>query len=391
MEVLDTTLREGEQCCGVFFPAEVKVRLARLLDEAGVDFIEVGHPAAAPSIREAARAIGRLDLRTRRIAHARLVRDEILLVRELGLAWVGLFSGINGRSLRRYGLSRQAAMERITGSVRQAQDLGLSVRFTCEDASRTGASELLDLYGRLRELGVDRMSYADTVGTDTPERLEQLSQRFGTHLPFSLLHFHFHDDRGRALQNAVRAAALGARCIDGSVLGIGERAGIVPLEYLLALRAGRDAPGEAGPSSSGEAIRSARAVVASSIDRGRFSIRRFAHKSGIHIHGVCSDPRQYEHALPGAAGGKRLIVLSKLIGRTGLRLLLARHGLTMGEEAIDRLCRTVKSDELLELAEPREIVSYLERSGAVPVAPASLPEAGSAGLAPRRRAAHAVP
>ena len=358
MELLDTTLREGEQCYGVFFSLSTKLRLARLLDQAGVAFIEVGHPAAAPSIREAAAGIARLELRAERIGHARLDDSEIRLVKNLGLRWVGLFSGINGLSLARYGLGRAPAFERIRRSVMVAKELGLSVRFTCEDASRTGAGELVELYGRLREWGADRMSYADTVGIDTPDRLEDLSRRLAGTVPFEVLHVHFHNDRGLARVNAARAAELGARCIDVSIMGVGERTGIVPLEDMLSL-AGR----EIGPDRAA-AVRSAISLVASSVDWSRFPHRRFAHKSGIHIHGICSDPRQYEHSEPAATGGQRLIVLSKLIGRSGLRELLSRHGFEVDEQGLGRLLGIVKSDDRLELADPNEIVRYFEKNRA---------------------------
>jgi isopropylmalate/homocitrate/citramalate synthase len=357
MELLDTTLREGEQCCGVFFARPVKVELARLLDRLGVDFIEVGHPAAAPSIREAAGDIARLGLRSRLVGHARLKEDEIRLVRDLGLGWVGLFSGINPSSLKRYGLGRSAVLERIRRSVLFAKGLGLSVRFTCEDASRTDAAELAGLYDFVRELGADRVSYADTVGIDTPGRVERLCRQLGE-AAFRDLHFHFHNDRGMAPANARKAALLGARCIDVSVLGLGERMGIVPLEEMMRWRS----PAYDQPRAG--ALRSAVSLVASSIDRQRFGRRRFAHKSGIHIHGVCGDPSSYEAGGRFAAGDRRIIVLSKLIGRAGLRMLLARHGYDEDEEGVDRLLGTIKSDELLDLADPGEIAGYFDRCGA---------------------------
>jgi isopropylmalate/homocitrate/citramalate synthase len=105
-------------------------------------------------------------------------------------------------------------------------------------------------------------------------------------------------------------------------------------------------------------------LVASSIDGSRFRLRRFAHKSGIHVHGVCSDPRHYEADDPAASGSPRLIVLSKLIGRTGLRALLARHGFEADEQGLGRLLGIVKSDDLLELADPEEIVRYFEENRA---------------------------
>ncbi len=359
LELLDTTLREGEQCYGVFFPVAKKIRLALLLDEIGVDFVEAGHPAVAPSIRHAASEIARLDLQAQVIAHARLNKEEILLVRDLGFRWVGLFSGINPISLGRYGLSRKAAFERISRSVRYAKETGLSVRFTCEDASRTDAADLADLYGWLRELGVDRMSYADTVGTDTPERLELLCQRLGGTVPFEALHFHFHNDRGMALANAVKAIELGARCIDTSLLGLGERMGLVRLEDMVS-RPGRGALSSEGNSRRDAALASAEELVESSIDPSRYCQRQFAHKSGIHIHGVLCDPRQYEHDDPCLTGGSRLIVLSKLIGRAGLRMLVSQYGFYTDAAGLNTLLKRIKSEDRLELADPREIIRYFQ-------------------------------
>jgi 2-isopropylmalate synthase len=351
MEILDTTLREGEQCYGVFFPIETKKRLACLLDGMGVDFIEVGHPAAAPSIRQAVVEIAALPLNSRLLAHARLDRDEIRLVRELGLAWIGLFSGVNALSLKRYGLTRRAVYERITASVLYAKELGLSVRFTCEDASRTDRNELAELYGHLRELGADRMSYADTVGTDTPARIAGLRRSLAGVLPFEKLHFHFHNDLGRAFENAVAAIGLGAQCIDASILGIGERAGLVALEDLLDWSNRRSA----GP------LKLARDLIADSINRRHFEQRAFAHKSGLHIHGILQDPVNYEPVDPALSGHDRLIVLSKLMGRAGLRSVLSRFGIEDNDGNITRILDRIKADEFLELADAQEIGDYLEQ------------------------------
>jgi 2-isopropylmalate synthase len=356
MELLDTTLREGEQCYGVFFPIETKKRIARSLDSLGVDFIEVGHPAAAPSIRQAVYEIAGLELRTRLIGHARLDRDEIRLVRDLGLPWVGLFSGINNATLTRYGLTREMVYRRISDCVRYAKDIGLQVRFTCEDASRSAPDELVEIYSRLQDLGADRLSYADTVGTDTPERIEQLHRSIHAIIPFSRLHFHFHNDLGMALKNAIQAQELGAQCLDTSIMGIGERSGLVPLEDAIVRR-------NAGllKAEDQALLHQAKDLVAASINMRHFALRRFAHKSGIHIHGVLCDPAQYEAEDPERTGEQRTIVLSKLIGRAGLRRMLSWSGIVATDEVLEQLLDTVKSEEFLELADTREITRYLER------------------------------
>jgi 2-isopropylmalate synthase len=357
MEILDTTLREGEQCYGVFFPVETKKRLACLLDEIGVDFIEVGHPAAAPSIRQAVVEITALPLRARLIAHARLDSDEIRTVRELGLAWIGLFSGINALSLKRYGLTRRAVYERISASIQYAKEIGLSVRFTCEDASRTNPNELAELYGHLQELGTDRLSYADTVGIDTPARIANLQKGLSGVLSFDALHFHFHNDLGRAFDNAVSAIRLGAQCIDASILGIGERAGLVAIEDLLAWLEN----GASRTDQYAEPLKLARELISDSINHRHFKQRAFAHKSGLHIHGILQDPVHYEPVDPALSGHHRFIVLSKLMGRAGLRNVLSRFGMDNNDGNLIRILDQIKSEEFLELADVQEIGAYLEQ------------------------------
>jgi 2-isopropylmalate synthase len=327
----------------------------------GVDFIEVGHPAAAPSIRQAVVEIAALPLNSRLIAHARLDRDEIRTVKELGLAWIGLFSGINALSLKRYGLTRRAVYERISTSVQYAKELGLSVRFTCEDASRTDRNELAGLYGHLQELGADRLSYADTVGTDTPAAIAGLRRSLAGVLSFEKLHFHFHDDLGHAFANAVAAIGLGAQCIDASILGIGERAGLVALEDLLDLSNNGEERTDKIGRHYAEPLKLARKLIFDSIDHRHFAQRAFAHKSGIHIHGILQDPAYYEPLDPALSGRQRLIVLSKLMGRAGLRNVLSRFGIADNDGNLTRILDRIKSDEFLEMADVQEIGAYLEQ------------------------------
>jgi isopropylmalate/homocitrate/citramalate synthase len=361
MELLDTTLREGEQCYGVFFPIETKKRIACLLDAIDIDFIEVGHPAAAPSIARAVSEITALGLKARLIAHARLDRNEIQMVKDLGPAWVGLFSGINALSLDRYGLTRRALFERISASILHAKELGLSVRFTCEDASRTDRGELVEFYGHLQELGTDRMSYADTVGIDTPASIASLQRSLDGILPFDALHFHFHNDLGNAFANAVTAIELGAQCIDASILGIGERTGVVALEDLLAC----SIRGAAGTERTGhryaKLLKLARELVSGSINHRHYEQRAFAHKSGIHIHGILKDPVYYEPVDPASSGHHRSIVLSKLMGRAGLRSVLSRFGIEDKDENLMRILDRIKAEEFLEIADAQEIDTYLEQ------------------------------
>ena len=406
-EILDTTLREGEQCYGVFFPKEVKKRIAMLLDGVGVDFIEVGHPAAAPSIRQAAAAIADLGLRARLVGHARLDKNEILLVSDLGLPWVGLFAGINGLSLSRYGLSKQQVYQRVQDCVLYAQQLGLRIRFTCEDASRTDIREVMAFFRHLHSLGVNRVSYADTLGVSTPRDIEHFCCIAERALPCAMLHFHFHNDHHAAYDNAAKAIECGAQCIDASILGLGERTGIVRLEDILSLlnrnpapwhppapagggkrflatgtneqsrvsSSGRSrcsweppAPAGGGSTRAAEGYRTATVaeavrLVSGCINHEHYLERRFAHKSGIHINGILKNPRHYESMDPAASGSRRIVVLSKLIGRSGLQAILSEHGFDSSCNTVDQLLEQIKAADLLELAETPDIIRYFRDKG----------------------------
>jgi isopropylmalate/homocitrate/citramalate synthase len=285
-------------------------------------------------------------------------RDEIRQVKDLGVTWVGLFAGINDRSLKRYGLSKQAVYEKARAAVAFAKELGLRVRFTCEDASRTEFGDLVEFYEHLASLGVDRMSYADTVGIVRPEDIEKIHCRINDRVPFGSLHFHFHNDFGFAGENAVKAAECGARCIDASILGIGERAGLASLERVLAFLDGKN-----GKEDKIAHLREAAELVRSCINQEHYQNRRFAHKSGIHINGTIKDPANYEPMEPERAGSKRILVLSKLIGRSGLAMLLTRHGFRHVEQDLASLLEDIKSEDMLELAGPEEICGYFMERG----------------------------
>lgn len=356
-EILDTTLREGEQCYGVFLPVEIKKRIALLLNEIGVDFIEVGHPAAAPSIKDAVAEIVKLNLQSRLIAHARLDHEEIRLVKELGLKWVGLFCGINARSRMRYNLTEQAIFQKCKDAVSYAKELGLFIKFTCEDASRTSLGDVIRFYSHLTEWGVDRLSFADTLGILRPLDIERMHSELSNEIPFKDIHFHFHNDSGYADANAIKAIECGSRCIDTTLSGIGERMGLVPLERVLAFLDNKNRRAYSTAPLL-EAVR----LLTGCINVDHFRSRRFAHKSGIHINGMIKDPASYER-VGSNYGGERMFVLSKLIGRSGLQMMLSRYGFKTDEGNVQFLLEQIKSEEMLETANEEEICRYFTDRG----------------------------
>lgn len=228
--LLDTTLREGEQAHGILFSLKEKIEIAQRLQKYGVDIIEVGHPGISPVEEEICRKVCESIDDAESLVHARACEHEIIAAKNAKADWVGIWASYNDISLEsKYSnKSRKWIREQVKTSIQFAKKLGLKVRFTIEDASRTELS-LIDELGTVAVAsGADRLSFADTVGAWHPKECFQMIQ-------FALKRFrreievHLHNDLGLAHANAIAAIDAGATVVDVSALGIGERAGICDL------------------------------------------------------------------------------------------------------------------------------------------------------------------
>lgn len=302
VRIIDATLREGAQAPGVQFSAEDAHHIASAISALGVDMIECGHPAAGRGERDrvkAARAATDLPI----LAHARARAEDIKAAADAGADWVGVFIGVNDLS-RRVRLSQRVADDvsgHITGAITLAKDLGLSVRFTVEDASRTSHSNLEDAFGAAIEAGADRICWADTVGVSNPGSVNAVVQALKAAFPETPLELHLHDDRGLALANALSGVEAGADWIAATVNGIGERCGIVDtLQLLVNLQI----EGRAGAVPQGAAIANARDIVAQATglqvgpQRAITGAHAFTHTSHLHRKAAERDSAAYEAINP---------------------------------------------------------------------------------------------
>ena len=172
VQILDTTLREGEQTPNIYFTTSQKIEITELLDRFGVDFIEIGHPAVSRLIFKDCQKLNALKIKAQLIAHARAKETDILKVRECGCHWVGIFMGINEYSLKyKFRLTKAQALKRIYSSIKYAKKLKLKVRYTIEDSARTKKNDFLRASQAAIAAGVDRISVADTVGAFTPDEI----------------------------------------------------------------------------------------------------------------------------------------------------------------------------------------------------------------------------
>ncbi len=362
--LLDSTLREGEQTPGVSFSIEQKLEIARLLDEAGVDMIEAGHPSVAPDVAEAVRRIAREGLRAEVLAHSRASKRDIDEAAACEPDRIAIFYGVSDVHLRyKHRVSREEALNIIAEHVEYARSYGLKVRFTAEDATRADYNFLVEVCKTAYEAGADRVSIADTVGAMTPFRMRDLISRLRRDLPSGLeIDVHCHNDLGLATANALAGFEGGATCIHVTVNGLGERAGIPPLqEVAVALKVlyGIDTVKlELLPKLSNLVERYSGIPVPPNAPI--VGDNAFTHKAGVHVAGVLANPETYELFPPELVGRTRSYTIDKYTGRKAVKARLEQLGVILPDDVLERVVLEIKrnpekkffaDDDLLELVE----------------------------------------
>jgi isopropylmalate/homocitrate/citramalate synthase len=234
----DTTLRDGEQTVGVVLSPEDKLELARGLDELGIERIEAGFPRVSADDRHAVELILATGLGAEVWGFSRAVEADVKALVELGVGASVIESPISDLKLEALGVDREAMLERIVYAVSFAVEQGMTVAFFGVDGSRADLAYFETVYKTAVEAGAHEVVVVDTIGIATPEAVADLVGRtcewLGPEVP---VHFHGHNDFGLATAAAVAAAREGARWIQGTVNGMGERAGNANLpEIALALR-----------------------------------------------------------------------------------------------------------------------------------------------------------
>ncbi|MEK6303215.1 MAG: LeuA family protein [Acidobacteriota bacterium] len=306
IRIIDATLREGCQAPGVSFDAERSVEIARALSRLGVDAVECGHPAASASEMERVRRVAHLGLDCPVLTHARACVDDVNAAAESGAGWVGIFLGINEvtRRARVPGMSIAQILDRITAAIKQARGLGLRVRYTLEDSSRTDESLMIQAFRAAASAGADRICFADTVGIAEPDLIASRVRSVKSELPDTELELHLHDDRGLAMANALAALDAGADWISTSVNGLGERAGILDLCLLLSNLSHRGVrPLLAGTGLLDLSTRVA-AYARAPVDHRRPVTGRdaFTHTARLHVKAVNRDESAYSWISPCVVG-----------------------------------------------------------------------------------------
>ncbi len=350
VQILDSTLREGEQTPGISFDPHIKLAIARLLDEVGVDFVEAGHPLVSDAIREGVSRLGSAGLRPTVAAHARSLRDDVDAALACGVGLLGVFYCVSSQRLQ--GVFRtplEAAVEQISDVIGYAKqrDPDLLVRYTPEDTVRSEFPNVVRAAVAACEAGADIISIADTTGVMVPgtdrnlyDYVGRLREALDAAGVAPRLAVHCHDDRGLALANALDAYRAGIDIIDVAVLGLGERAGIVDLACLMAVLATDfgEGEGEGAGDGAGEgawrlevlpelyALVSEYAGAPVPVNAPVVGANAFTHCAGVHTQAAMRNPLHYQSLDPARFGRSTEICLDHMSGMSSVRHALARIG-----------------------------------------------------------------
>jgi 2-isopropylmalate synthase len=380
--VFDTTLRDGEQSPGCSMTVQEKLRLAHQLDRLGVDVIEAGFPIASDGDFAAVQAIAAV---IRRPVVAGLARACAL---DIERAWqavkgaahprIHVFLATSDIHLQyKLKLSRHQCLEQARDAVRLANSFCPDVEFSPEDATRTDPEFLCQVLAAVVETGATTLNIPDTVGYSMPAEFGDLIQTIRQRVPGIekvTISAHCHNDLGLAVANSLAAIAAGARQVECTINGIGERAGNASLEEIvMAMRVRPDRyPYETGVVSehlfSASQMLSETTGVPVQPNKAVTGRNAFAHEAGIHQDGVLKNPLTYEIMTPQSVGvPDSRLVLGKHSGRHALGLRCEQLGFQFDRRELDEIYRrfVVLADRIKHVQEHHLLELIREaRSGA---------------------------
>jgi isopropylmalate/homocitrate/citramalate synthase len=341
----DTTLRDGEQTVGVVLDPEEKLEIARLLDDLGIDRIEAGFPRVSQDDWNAVELISGAGLRADIWGFSRAVPADLEALVELGVRASVIESPTTDLKLGAIGVSREKMLDRITGAMRFAAEHGIHAAFFGVDSTRAEPDFYEQVYKAAVDAGAKEVAVVDTLGIASPEAVAELVGRtvewVGADVP---VHFHGHNDFGLATAAAVAAVRAGASWVQGTINGMGERAGNANLgEVALALRALYGVESNLRLEKLREVSERVRELSGYALEpwkpvTGETLFRRESGAVASQFH----DPPSIEPYSSELVGAKREIVLGKKSGLDSIRIKAEELGLDVPEERRAEVLARVK-------------------------------------------------
>lgn len=341
----DTTLRDGEQAIGVVFTAEEKFNIACQLSELGVGRIESGFPRVSKADTEAVRRILDAGLKSEIWGFARCVIGDIDAHIELGTRNVLIEISTSEIKMKAYGFDRQKVMQRMTQAVGHARDHDMRVNFFAVDATRSDIPFLKDVYSAAIEAGAEEISVVDTIGACAPEAVEYLIRDIARHVgPDVPIHWHGHNDFGLATASAIAAVRAGASWVQGSINGMGERAGNADIsEVALALECLYSVPAELDLGKARQVSGVVKRAGGYEVDAWKPVVGEnlFVRESGA-VANQFHIPEAIEPYSADIVNAERKIVLGKKSGLSSIEIKARELGLDLSKDDYGAILAEVK-------------------------------------------------
>jgi 2-isopropylmalate synthase len=373
VRIFDTTLRDGEQSPGATLSSAEKLEIARQLAHLGVDIIEAGFPAASPddlaAVQRVAREVGTQDGPI--IAGlARAVKQDILTcwegVKDAAKPRIHTFLGTSDIHLKyQTGITRERALEVIRESVTLARSLCEDVEFSPMDAGRTDPQFLIEVCALAIECGATTLNIPDTVGYVTPQEWGELIANLIAETPGSgpnsgiIWSVHCHNDLGLATANTLAGVVAGARQVEVTINGIGERAGNTSLEEVVMAIQTRPQFYKLHTNINTREIMKTSRMVSNYTgmhvqpNKAIVGANAFAHEAGIHQDGMLKNSATYEIMTPETVGlSQSKLVLGKHSGRHALKIRLQELGYNIEGDALNQVFARFK-----DLADSKKTVT----------------------------------
>lgn len=362
--IIDSTLRDGEQAPGVVFTLDEKLRIAALLEEAGVKEVEVGTPAMGEEDQRMIHEIVRSGFRFDALCWARAKEYDIIASARTGAGRINISFPVSDIQLSAIGRSRGWVLKQMPPMVRLARKFFGFVAIGAQDATRADREFLFEFIAACLAEGVDRIRLADTVGILNPFSVTELFISVTEHFPFVDFEFHGHNDLGMATANSVSAFLSGAQSVSATINGLGERAGNACLEELaVAMKVSANISTGINLLTIQEICRYVAEVSLRKIHSSKPIIGEMVcrHESGIHCRSLMQNELSYQAFHPREIGKSTEMIIGRHSGTAIIRQILELHNVRVNEKKVVSITEQVKAmalrkkrglsiDELIDLA-----------------------------------------
>lgn len=348
-KIIESTLREGEQFANAFFSTEKKIEIARALDSFGADYIEVTSPCASEQSRKDCEAICKQQLHAKILTHIKCNMEDAKTAVDTGVDGVDIVIGAS-KYLKHSGFGNKDMSyiaKNAIDVIEFIKSKGIEIRFSSEDSFRSNIVDLLNIYKAVDKIGVTRVGIADTVGCANPRQVYELVKTLKSVVSCDI-ECHFHNDTGCAIANSYTALEAGAKLVDVSVLGIGERNGITPLGGFMARMIAADRNYVLSKYKLHK-LRDLENLVAEAVqvnipfNNPITGFCAFTHKAGVHAKAILANPHTYEILNPSDFGLSRYILFaSRLTGWNAIKSRVEQLNLDLTDDQIKEVTQKIK-------------------------------------------------